>query len=212
MRSDSTRSVAGLRGMDVLAIVGGGGLLALVLLFSRFAAADYGDSLTRNTIRLSLAWYFAALVQMLWLSRSDWAAQTVRGRLARWSWTWGILVFLVHLAMAFHYFHGWSHADAFAHTREISGWGEGLYVSYAFTWLWAGDAFWWWLRPARYAARSPWIDRILHAFMLFIAFNGTVVFEEGAIRWAGVAGFVLLAIASAVARLRHSQPSQPAVG
>ena len=49
--------------------------------------------------------------------------------------------------------------------------------------------------PARYAARSAWIDRLLHGFMLFIVFNSMIVFESGAIRWAGVAMFAAFVLA-----------------
>jgi hypothetical protein len=148
--------------------------------------------LTRNTVRLSLAWYAAALCLMMRLNPVDWLAISNLGNLARWCWTWGVVCFLVHLAMAFHYYHHWSHAHAFEHTRQVSGAGEGIYVSYLFTWLWIADAVWWWIQPKRYAARPVWIDRALHAFMLFIVFNGMIVFESGAIRWAGLLLFILL--------------------
>jgi hypothetical protein len=151
-----------------------------------------GETLTRNTVRLSLAWYAAALCLMMRLGAADWLAAFGVGRLARWCWTWGVVCFLVHLGMAFHYYHFWSHAHAFEHTREVSGTGEGIYISYLFTALWLADAAWWWALPAAYAARSAWIDRVLHAFMLFIVFNGMVVFESGPIRWAGLLMFIAL--------------------
>jgi hypothetical protein len=130
---------------------------------------------------------------MMRLTADDWRAETRVGKLARWCWTWGVVVFLVHLAMAFNYFHHWSHAQAFEHTRQVSGVGEGLYVSYLFTGLWTADAAWWWWRPQSYAARSAILDRTLHAFMLFVVFNGMVVFESGWIRWAGLLMFTGLA-------------------
>lgn len=178
--------------IDAAFLAGGVLLLAAVLGGSCAMAASPGEALTRNTVRLSLAWYAAALVLMMQLAPRDWAATTRRGRAARWCWTWGVGCFLVHLAMALHYYHHWSHAQAFNHTREVSGVGEGIYVSYLFTWLWIGDAAWWWTRPASYAARPTWIDRTLHAFMLFIVFNGMIVYERGFIRWAGVAMFITL--------------------
>ena len=196
--------------LDALAIVGGTTILAAIVVGSQFAAAEYGQAITRNTIRLSLAWYALALFLMMRLSRSDWATVTLRGRLARWCWTWGLFAFLVHLAAAFHYFHQWSHAHAFEHTRQVSGWGEGIYLSYLFTLLWAADTVWWWLLPSAYAVRSEWLHRALHAFMLFIAFNSTVVFETGPIRWAAAAGTAALAIAWLVKRQRtHVAPQGP---
>ncbi len=193
-------STAPLRRLDLEALLGGTLVLVLVLAATVLAAHNLGEMLTRNTVRLSLAWYAAALIAMLQLQRGDWTAATMPGRLARWCWTWAVVVFLVHLAMAFHFYHDWSHADAFERTRQVSGTGEGIYTSYLFTLLWVADAAWWWIRPAAYAARSPWIDRLLHSFMLFIVFNGMVVYEEGAIRYAGLVMFAAFAVAWLLAR------------
>jgi hypothetical protein len=170
-------------------------LLAAVLLLSKQFADNPGDSLTRNTIRLSLAWYAVALALMIHLrSAEDRRAITPLGNSARWCWTWACLTFVIHVAVAFHYFHHWSHTHAFEHTREVSGFGEGLYISYFFTLFWSADAAAWWFAPAWYAARSPWIDRVLHGFMLFIVFNGTVIYEQGPIRWIAAAGFFAIAL------------------
>jgi hypothetical protein len=151
-----------------------------------------GEDLTRNTVRVSLLFYTAAAVLMLRLRPGEWDAVTGPGRLARWLWTLSWASYLVHLGMAFHYYHHWSHAEAITHVQRRSGFGPGIYVSHLFTLLWTADVLWWWLRPHGYAGRSPWFGRVLHAFMLFIIFNGTVVYEDGPIRWAGVALFVLL--------------------
>jgi len=167
--------------------------LALVLTLSFLLADEPGTPLTRNTIRLSLAWYAAALFSMMWLDPTGWAAQTGMGKLARWCWTWAAAIFSVHVALAFHYYHGWSHAHAFQHTFEVSGTGEGIYVSYLFQLLWTLDAALWWLKPRAYAARPAIVGRALHAFMLFIVFNGMIVFESGPIRWVGVVMTVALA-------------------
>ena len=184
-----------LAGLDAAMVAAGAILLVGVIGLSLAVAGDVGDVLTRNTVRLSLAWYAAALLTMLRLRSRDWSAATSLGRVARWCWTWGIVCFLVHLAMAFHYYHHWSHAHAFEHTRRVGGVGEGIYFSYLFTWIWIADAAWWWARPRQFAARSAAIDRSMHAFMLFIVFNGMVVFESGLIRWAGLALFVALSAA-----------------
>jgi hypothetical protein len=174
------------------------GSLAAVILLSHAVPTDQGNALTRNTIRVALAWYAVTICLMMCLTAPDWAAKTLRGQLARYCWTWALICFLVHVMMAFHYFHHWSHKDAFEHTRQVSGIGEGVYVSYLFAWLWIADVAAWWLWPVRYAARPVWIDRALHGFMLFVVFNSMVVFEHGVIRWAGLAmfaglGFVWLA-------------------
>jgi hypothetical protein len=186
-----------------ISFIAGGLALVLATFMLTFAmAAEPGEMLTRNTVRLSLAWYATALTLMMRLAPDDWRAETRIGQVTRWCWTWSIVCFWVHLGVAFHFYHGWSHAHAFEHTRQVSGIGEGIYVSYLFTWLWTGDMIWWWVRPGSYAARSPWIDRALHAFMLFIVFNGMVVYESGLIRWAGLAMFAGLAAAWIAARGR----------
>ena len=119
---------------------------------------------------------------------------TVGGRIARWCWTWACLAFAIHVAMAFHFYHGWSHADAFERTRLESGWGEGIYVSYLFLVIWLADVIWWWLQPLAYAQRPRWTERGLHAFMLFMIFNATIIYEEGPIRWVGIAMFLAFAV------------------
>ena len=112
-------------------------------------------------------------------------------RPARVSWTLAWAAFVVHVAMAFHHAHRWSHAEAFRHVEESSGFGPGIFVSYAFTLIWTWDVLRWWARGP--AARPPrwWLG-----FMLFVTFNATVVYEAGFIRWAGLAMFAALALRS----------------
>jgi hypothetical protein len=152
-----------------------------------------GDDLTRYTVRLALVYYALAVTLMLLLTPAEWTAISGRGRLARWCWTLAWATYLVHLAMAFHYYHGWSHADAVAHTEEVSGFGNGIWFSHLFTLLWTLDVAFWWFQPAQYARRSPWWHGLLQGYMAFIVFNATVVYEEGPIRWAGVLLFAALA-------------------
>src|SRR5262245_64557054 len=161
-------------------------ILSLVLALSYTLVAAVGTELTRNSIRLSLAWYVVALMLLMGLPRQERNATTPRGRIARWCWTWGVVCFVLHLVMAFHFFHHWSHAHAYEHTREVSGIGEGIYISYLFAGVWIMDTIWWWCWPQEFAMRSIWWDRCLHSFMLFIVFNGTIVFEAGMIRWFGM--------------------------
>jgi hypothetical protein len=162
---------------------------------------DAGDDLTRGTVRVALGFYAVAAVVMLLLRRGEWEATSARGQLARCCWTlaWG--AYLVHLAMAFHHYHGWSHVRAIEHVREASGVGEGIYGSHLFTLLWTLDVAWWWQNSASYAARPGWIDRVLHGFMIFMVFNATVVYETGFIRWAG------LFLTEALARLWVLRPA-----
>jgi hypothetical protein len=144
------------------------------------------DDLTRYTVRIALAWYFLATYRML--RRSDDGQSR-----AYWSFAWAS--YLVHLIIAFHFYHHWSHADAVAHTEEVSGFGPGIWFSHLFTALWTADVIYWWRRPAAYVSRARWITWTLHGYMAFIIFNATVIFETGVIRLAGAAMFLVLAAA-----------------
>jgi hypothetical protein len=176
-------------------------LAAILLAPSLGLSGDVGDDLTRNTVRLALLFYAPAIALMLCLRPDEWAASG-RGQFARCCWSLACLAYLIHVGIAFHYFHHWSHAEAVAHVEARSGFGQGIFVSYLFTLLWALDVLWWWASPARYATRPAWIDRSLHAFMLFVTFNATVVYETGPIRWAGLVMFAALAVVLLVRRRR----------
>ena len=157
------------------------------------ASSTLGSDLIRNTIRLALLYYAPAAALLLLSRPANWQSFSPRIRLARCCWSLSCLAYLIHVALAFHYFHRWSHDHAMAHTEEVAGWAEGIFVSHFFTLVWTSDVVSWWLWPRWYALRSPWIDRALHGFMAFVIFNGSVVFESGPVRWAGLAMFVGLA-------------------
>jgi hypothetical protein len=157
-------------------------------------AAEPGDALTRNSIRLALAFYALALLVMPWLDEAGWAARTPRGAFARLCWVLALVTYLLHVALAFHYFHHWSHAEAVAHVQERSGFGPGIAFSHLVSLLWSADAAWWALAPNSYARRPGWVGAVLHGYLLFMTFNATVVYESGAIRWAALALFAALAV------------------
>lgn len=148
-----------------------------------------GEDLTRDTVRLALGYYLVA-VSLLLLNRPNSGSRA--RRLARCCWTLAGVAFLVHLGMAEQYYDHWSHAQAIRRTQEATGFGEGIFVSHLFTLLWWADILWWWWRPQSYAGRSAWLTLGLHGFMAFVIFCGTVVYETGWIRWAGVVMFVWL--------------------
>ena len=148
-----------------------------------------GDLLTRVTIWVALGLYAVGAAGLL-LSRGrpTWL------RAARLCWTAGCAVFLAHVFCAFNFYYGWSHATAAEETARQTAetvglaWGGGVWVSYAFTLGWAADVVWWWWGgPESYLRRPRWALAAWQAFMLFIIFNGTVVFETGAVRWLGLA-------------------------
>jgi hypothetical protein len=180
-----------------------------------------GELITRWTIRAAVLLYVLAVAgelqrRVAWAAcppsrRVAWAACPPSRRVAwaacpplleaitRWAWTLGCGLCVAHVAAAFHFYHGWSHAAAYRdtarQTAEVSGldWGGGLYFNYAFTLLWVADALWWWLAPSSRRARPFFLTAALEAYFAFIVFNATVVFETGAMRWFGVAAFCLLA-------------------
>ena len=155
-----------------------------------------GPLLTHWTIRLALACYVGTLlVKLVSRDKSRWWP------VARTTWTVGCLLFLAHVVCAFWFYHRWSHTHAYNHTADVTGsiigwrFGAGIYFSYLFTLLWTADTIWWWVRPKRYNQRSATINILIHAYILFIAFNGAIIFEGGPVRWAGIAACLLLAAA-----------------
>jgi hypothetical protein len=154
------------------------------------------------SIRLALLAYFASLALRL---SSRWPANS---RLARGAWTAGCGLYVLHVLAAFHFAHGWSHAAAHAHTalqtRLLVGiaWGGGLWLNHLFTAVWLADVLWWWLAPQNYLARPRGITLAVQAWLAFIAFNATVIFGQGAVRWASAAAWAGLLV-RAVGRPRR---------
>jgi len=144
--------------------------------------SDRGDFLIRNTVRLALVYWAIAVALMIRSLSST----------ARLAWTLGCVAYLVHVAVAFEYAHHWSHREAFRHVETVSGYGEGIFVSYLFTLVWAADVLWWWVNAEGYRQRPRWVAWAVHGFMVFVIVNATVVFESGLTRWVSAA--VLLAL------------------
>lgn len=126
------------------------------------------DAVIRWTARLFVACYVGRLCVDA-AGRRDGASQ----RVARWLWTAGCGIFLLHVVAAFHFQHGWSHVAAFEHVRQRTlhdtGWdsGIGLYVNYAFGLLWLADTLLWWRRIDWSEKRSSyWTVQIVFAFLL----------------------------------------------
>ena len=149
---------------------------------------DSGDLLTRGTIWLALVLYAMGEAGRLRM-RADPGLE--RG--AQWAWTLGGFTCLLHVAAAFHYVHGWSHALAYAdtarQTEDLLGlnWGGGIYFNYIFTAIWLADIAWWWLAHESFWHRPLVVERSLQLFFLFMVFNAAVVFPTGPVRWLGLA-------------------------
>ena len=151
---------------------------------------DPGDFLVRSTARLAVAFWAVAAVLMIH-----------RYSGARLIWSLACAAYLIHVATAFEYAHHWSHAAAFQHVKDSSGVGEGIFVSYFFTALWTFDACWRWLSRCSYEARPCWLGWAIHGFMVFIIVNGTVIYEDGVIRW--VSAVVLTSLTILLVRSRQ---------
>jgi len=141
-----------------------------------------GADWTRYTIRAALGLYVLYLLSLPGLGSQP---------LRRGLWTTAWVLFSTHALLAFHVFHDWSHVAAYTatalETREVIGWdwGGGLYLNYVFWMLWTLDVGWCWWDLRGYSRRARWMDLVLHGFLLFMAFQATVVFETGPIRWVG---------------------------
>ena len=152
---------------------------------------EFGDVLTRWTARVAVVLFVASL-----------ALRRFRPSASRYAWTVGCFIYLLHVAAAFHYYHHWSHSEAYEfiarQTRELVGldWGGGVYVNHAFTLVWLADVAWWWARDGRKVPSLGVMQRGIHwlayGFLGFVAFHATVVFATGFSRWLGMGACVLL--------------------
>ena len=165
-----------------------------------------GEALTRWTVRLAVACYLIRVVLDVVHARRTGGVGIARQ--ARWSWTVGCALYLLHVVCAFGFYHQWSHEAAYRHTArqtaEVIGiaWGGGLYFNYAFTLLWILDLAAWWLRDLDSPYRSSPYFWTLHGVFAFMMFNATVVFGPPFWRWlAGIIALLLMVIA-VVAHIR----------
>ena len=115
------------------------------------------------------------------------------------SWAWwlfitGWVVGIIHMFLAFHVVHAWSHADA-VHATALQtqqmfavDFPQALYVNYVFYGVWLADAWWWKAAPAGYR-RPAAATTVLRGFYMLIIFNAAVVFAIG---WRRILGLLLV--------------------
>jgi len=169
---------------------------------------DTGDLLTRGSIWLALAAYAAGAMHMAW-RRGE--GRPLRSRRAWWTAAWA--AYVVHVVAAFHFHHGWSHAEAVHATAERTeavtgwGWGGGIWVNYAFTLLWSAEIVWWWTTGDSFFHRRRSLRAAWQGLFLFIVINASVVFVSGSARLAGAA--VCLLVLAAWAASATSKPARP---
>lgn len=146
--------------------------------------------LTRGTIWAALVCYILTVCLDQLRPRS--------ARISRLVWTLGCLLLFAHIAAAFHFHHHWSHFEAAEETRRQTlqqvglNFGFCIYFNHLFALVWLADCASWWARGAEFRSAHKWWFLSLHAFFLFMIFNGTVVFGRG---WARSAGAILCGIA-----------------
>ena len=152
-----------------------------------------GDIVICWTARLFVACYVGRLFVDAVSDRSETSLRT-----ARILWTCGCVLALAHMAAAFHWKHHWSDSAAYEHvlvrTRETTGFesGLGVYVNYAFAFLWLTDtAIWWW--DLRWPNRTVpyWCVQSVFAFLMFQA---TAVFGPAIWKPITIAAITLLII------------------
>jgi hypothetical protein len=147
---------------------------------------DIGAWQTRGSVWLALSLYVAGELVSAGGRGSGGAGW-------RWPKSVGCVLFLAHVVCAFHLYHHWTHAAAYAdtaqHTTELTGWnwGGGLYLNYALGLVWLGEVFWAWANPNGCRRRANWMTWTVRGFFWFMIFNGAVVFVPSAIRWYGLA-------------------------
>lgn len=154
-------------------------------------AATLGEHASLWSIRLSLLLLVCCLaLQSRGLNSTDW-------RLAG-LWFLGALLAACHSLGALWTFHHGSQWEAFQstaqQTEEMIGvrLGAGLYINYLFVCVWLFDSIWR-IGSARTYGKLPSIYHWLTlGFLLFIAFNGAVVFKSGLMRWLGILCTALL--------------------
>jgi hypothetical protein len=174
---------------------------------------ETGELLTRATIWITIVAYtVGSVIFALARGRSRWDAAT------RLTWTIAVVSLIAHFICAYEFYHHWSHESAYLDTARQTdavvglNWGGGLFINYAFLILWIVDLGWWWLRGLNSYRTRPWgILAAWHGFLIFILFNATVVFKDGAVRWAGLVICLTLLVAwivIAMQRSTHSTTSQ----
>lgn len=190
--------------MAVVRLILIGLTLYSLLLYGPLLSDPSGSDPAHPAIRGS-----AILVVLLW----PWGAMLPFGgrftHLLRWCHILGCLLCILHITVAFHLGHGWSHAAAYEHTQQAGGFGWGIYANYAFVLLWLADVLWSWVALGSYLKRPAWLTWLVIGFMGFIVFNAAVVFAHDPMRWLSLIslGFPLV-VAGTFSDRRHTGSDQ----
>ena len=144
---------------------------------------DAGEWAVRGTAWLALSGYFTGAFLLLRGNR----------RIAKWIWGAGCDFNSLHILVAFHFTHGWSHAAAVANVtgtskaligRPIEA---GIWFNYTLLIAWIIDAAWLWFGDHSYFRRSKALGYTIHGFIFFMVINGAIVFAPDYVRWPSIA-------------------------
>jgi len=145
-----------------------------------------------------LAWVLVPV----WISLAAWFVGAVArfgtsGAAHRWyAWCWviGSVAMWVHIVGSYAVVHGWSHAAAIeataAESERVTGIraGWGVYVNFVFAILWSAYSVIL-VRRSSVPTRS---DAMVFWFIAAMVSMSTVVFEQGWVRWIGIAAILFL--------------------
>ena len=165
-------------------------------------ATTYAESASVWAIRFALILMVGVLIlEAFGKSKIDRSLAT--------SWFIGAVLSLCHSAGALATFHQGSQSLAFQateeQTKELLGIqiGAGLFVNYAFVLVWIADACIRLFIPARYCQFPAAYALSVQSFLVFIAINGAIVFQQGWTRWIGILCVVSWLIVIAYQRSRR---------
>ncbi len=145
------------------------------------------------------------IIATAWLTGFGYVlAVCIRLRQGSWTvwaarcWLFGACLMLVHVVVAFHFRHQWSHAaaviDTARQTKELMGWewGGGVWLNYLLVLIWLGDALWLTLAKESYLTRAKWLSMATQGYLAFMWFNATVVFGTMGAKVFGVGAIVVM--------------------
>jgi hypothetical protein len=165
MKPDQSTTDDALSSIVLLSILGGNGIIAL---FDPPETNLKHQAIQETALATFIGWYAAMVLGVA--TRATFAARAF--------YTWGCAMCLLHIVVAFHVAYGWSHAAAVEHVKQLSGFGDGIYVNYLFVAVWLADVCWIWVSLDGYRNRPRWVSWVIHGFMGFIIFNAAVVFNR----------------------------------
>ena len=143
--------------------------------------------------------------------RRDFDAGRVPAPLTWWACAIGVLLLVVHIAVAMAVAHNWSHqASVDATARQALAvygldWGGGVYANYAFAAVWLFEVIRWRIRSATPTPRHAPTVWAIRVFYLVMILNAAVIFAPAPRRFAGAAMLLFLLWIWRPAKMRSSE-------